>query len=122
MCKPRFAQNFRRGAGLIEHRDQHVLDRDVLVLELARLLLRACEHAAEALGRVNLPAVGAAAGNFRNFCELGAKFAGHRVAIDTGELKDRRGQTFVVFEQRRQQMLDVNGLIVRAQRGVLRTP
>ena len=117
-----FAQNFRSGARLIEHRNQHVLDRDILVLELARLLLRAREHAAEALGRVNLPAVGAAAGHFRNLRELGAKLVAHRVAIDTRQLEDRRGQPFVVFDQRRQQMLDVNGLIVRAQRGVLRTP
>ena len=55
------AQNFCCRAGFVEHRDQHVLDRHVFVLEFARFLLGAREHAAQALGRINLPAVGAAA-------------------------------------------------------------
>ncbi len=117
-----FAQDFRSGARFIEHRDQHVLDRNVLVLELARFLLCACEHAAEALCCVNLPAVGAASRHMRKFREFGAELAAHRVAIDAGQLQDRRGQAFVVLEQRRQQMLDVNGLVMSVERGVLRAP
>ena len=117
-----FAQNFRSGARLIEHRDQHVLDRNVLVLELARLLLGARQHPAQALGRVNLPAVRAAAGYLRNFGEFGAELAADRVAIDARQLHDRGRQPFVIFEQRRQQMLDVDGLVMRAERGVLRAP
>src|ERR1700722_15792309 len=84
-----FAQNFGSGAGLIEHRDQHVLDGDILVLELARLLFRTREHAAEALSRVDLPTVSTAAGYFWNFGEFSFELATHLVAIDARQLKDR---------------------------------
>ena len=48
------AQNSGSGARLVEHRDQHVLDRDVFVLELARFLLGPRQHAPEPLGHVGL--------------------------------------------------------------------
>ncbi len=99
-----------------------MLDRNVLVFELARLLLCARQHPAQALGRVNLPAVRAAAGYLRDFGELSAELAADRVAIGTRQLHDRGRQPFVIFEQRHYQMLDVDGLVMRGERGILRAP
>src|SRR5260370_41433499 len=104
-----YAQKFRSEDSLIEHRDQCVLDRNVFVFELARLLFCARQHTAEALSGIDLPAIGAAAGYVRNFGEFSAELAAHRVAIDTSKLQNRRGQAFVVFEERSKQMLDVDG-------------
>ena len=99
-----------------------MLDRDVVVLELARLLLGARQDPAQALGGVDLTGVGATAGNSRDLRQFVGELAPHDGAIDAAELEHRGDQALVVFEQRGEQMLDVNRLVVRIQRGILRAP
>ena len=119
---PGLAQDSRGGARLVEHRYQHVLDRDVIVLELARFLLGAREHPAEPLRGVHLARIGSAAGDVRNLGQLVGQLAPHAGAVHAAQLKHGRYEALVVLEQRGEQMLDVDGLIVSAQRRILRAP
>ena len=94
------AQDFRGGARLVEKREQDVLDRNVIVLELARLLLGASEDPAQPLGDIDLAGVGAAAAHTRDFVQLSLELAGNRRAIDAREFQNRGGQALLVFKQR----------------------
>jgi hypothetical protein len=120
--QPELAQDARGGTRFVEHRDQHVLDRDVVVLELAGFLLRAGQHAAKALRRVDLARVGSAAGDLRNLRQFVGQLTPHGGAIHAAQLEYGRNQAFIVLEQRGEQMLDVNGLVVSAERRILRAP
>ncbi len=120
--QPGLAQNFGAGAGLVERGDQHMLDRGVFVFELGGFLLGAREHAAQALGHVDLAGIRAASGYARQLVDFVLELADDRGAIDTGELENRSSKALLVIEQRGQQMLDVNGLMMGAERSALRPP
>ena len=88
MSESGFAKKFSRRSRLVEHRDQHMLDRHVFVLELAGFLLGASQHAAKALGRIHLSAVGAATGDPGNFPEFRLELSSQRRAIDAAQRDD----------------------------------
>ena len=62
-----FAQDPSSRARLIEHRNQDVLHRNEIVLELAGFLLRPRQHPVEPLSYIGLTGVGTGAGYSRNF-------------------------------------------------------
>ena len=73
-------------------------------------------------GGMWLRGVCAAAGLLRNLLELRVELAAHHRAIDAGQLEHRRRKPLLVFQQRGKQMFNVDGLVMRSQRGILRTP
>src|SRR6266851_4863558 len=122
MREPVFAQNFCGRARLVEHRDQHMLDRHILVLEFAGLLLGAREHAVEALGNVGLPRVGAAPAHARDFAQLIPELSANLVKIRPGNFQNRSAESFFIFQKRRRQMLDIDRLMMGRNGCILRTP
>ena len=96
--------------------EQQVLGRDVVVLELARLLLGAVEHLAECVRDLRLQVLGALHGGPRR--EPLLRLCAQRVGRGAGALDDRARQLLV--EQREQQVLGVDLRVAGAARKLLR--
>ena len=99
-----------------------MLDGDVFILELAGFLLRSRHHAAEALGHIDLTRVSAAAADLRHLLQFVVDLAANGGHVGAGELQYRSGQALVFLEQRGDQMLDIDGLMVSAERLRLSAP
>ena len=68
--RPNSLRSFRR-PGVVDRRQQHVLDRDVLVLELLGFVFGAGQQAVEAGGDVDLVGAAGGSGNFGHAVDLG---------------------------------------------------
>ena len=100
------------GAGLLlRRREQEVLGRDVLVLELLRLVLGAIEELREPVREVGLRA-----GDLRDAAQLvlDARRDERRLRADLVE--DRAGDPLLLREEREHEVLDLDRLVVAAAR------
>ena len=117
----------RAGRILVEHRQQHVLDRDVLVAQAAGLLQRAVEQLVEAARDVHLPRRRARAGHARPALEVALERLAHGLVVHLGPREQARDQAVALVEEGQQQVLDVGlgvaepqGLRLRLLDGLLR--
>ena len=114
----------RPAAGLrarLEHREQEVLDRDVLVLQPLGLLLGGVEQLAERARHAHVARSGARAADARPALEV--RLDVRRAARPTstsGALEQARHEAVRLVEQRQQQVLDVDLGVPEAQRLRLR--
>ena len=97
-----------------------MLDRDVLVLEPAGLVLGGDEEALEALGDVDLVGLHPRAGHPRPLLQLALQLGGERLHRHVHAGEQPRNQPFGLFEQGGEQVLAVDLLMAEAERLGLR--
>ncbi len=110
------AQQFADRGGRLRHRQQHVLDRGVIVLQRFRLVLRDAHDASE-LGRErHLRALGAAAAQSRKPSDRVVDLARDGLRVGPGRSEDVGRDAAFLLEQRREHMLGRRLRVVLVQR------
>src|SRR6266852_2494977 len=93
-----------------------MFDRNEIVFELVCFLFRTRQDAAESLSHIDLTRVGASPAHLWNSCQLGLDLLLQCRDIQAGQLERRISETFIVFEQTRDQVLDIDSLIMTGDR------
>ena len=110
----------RGSRALRQHRNDEVLDGDVLVLEPARLLLGGVEQAGQPLRDTDLPRVHARAADLGAPRELGLQCLPQPVRIRAGLAEQPGNDALGLVKQSEQQMLNVHLGVPEAERLGLR--
>ncbi|SPE30427.1 conserved hypothetical protein [Candidatus Sulfopaludibacter sp. SbA6] len=117
-----FLQQPARRAAVLDGGQQHVLHRDVLVLELARFVIRIGQQAIQAARDVHLVRPAGWAGDLGHPLELGFHPARKRLYLDSCLGQDGRSEPALLLQQGGQKMFDVDLLVAVAYRFTLRRP
>jgi hypothetical protein len=104
----------------VDHREEDVLDRHVVVLEPLGLLLGGVEDLVERTRDVDLPGSRAGAADPRPGLEVALQRGAHGAGVDLEPREQTRDQAIGVVEQPEQQVLGVDLRVPEAQRLGLR--
>lgn len=104
----------------LEGGEQQVLDADVFVLEVLRLIFGTLQDLVQAVGDVDLFGPGRRSFDLGDLLERLAEALVDDVRVDAAGLDDGARQPVFGFEQREQQMLDVDTLMIAPRRDGLR--
>ena len=98
----------------VEHRQNKMLDRDVIILEFLRLVLRVNEKLVEAMRDANLPGRSGAA-DLRHAFESRLCLADHKIERDFQPFEKARHQSVFLGQKCVEKMFDINGLVAKAR-------